>query len=286
LPHPTSSRSSGQLIEQLNYFSGLALDWFFSVIIEGVKYIFGNPGLKELEAFCIDNTLLAFDFDGTLSKLTARPQNAHISGGTEMLLHEIAPLAFTAIISGRAIRDLKKMIPFKPSYLIGNHGLESPTTSSKVVSAAKKVTGQWTKQILADLELGHGIQLEDKAYSLSIHYRLASKRAPKRNQLIKMAEQLSPSPRIILGKYVVNLIPPASPDKGTALLDLMKHAKLDSAIYVGDDLTDEDVFSLSSSKVLGVRVGRIQKSAANYYIKTQSEINRLLSHILFFLKNH
>lgn len=66
----------------------------------------------------------------------------------------------------------------------------------------------------------------------------------------------------------------------------MKHAKLDSAIYVGDDLTDEDVFSLSSPQILGVRVGKFQKSAAGYYIKTQTEINRLLSHILFFLKNH
>lgn len=251
-----------------------------------MKYIFGNPGLKELEIFCGENTLLAFDFDGTLSKLTARPQNAHVSAGTEMLLHEIAPLAYTAIISGRGIRDLKKMIPFKPNYLIGNHGLESPTASSKVSSTAKKVTSQWTKQILAELELGRGVQLEDKAYSLSLHYRLATKRAPKRNQLVKLAEQLSPSPRIVLGKYVVNLIPPGSPHKGTALLDLMKHAKMDSAIYVGDDLTDEDVFSMGSSKVLGVRVGKIQRSAASYYIKTQSEINRLLSHILFFLKNH
>ncbi|MFM8269302.1 MAG: trehalose-phosphatase [Pseudomonadota bacterium] len=251
-----------------------------------MKYVFGNPGLKELEAFCGDNTLLAFDFDGTLSKLTARPQYAQVSAGTEMLLHEISPLAFTAIISGRGIKDLKKLIPFKPNYLIGNHGLESPTTPTKVVSTAKKVTSHWTKQILGELELGRGVQLEDKAYSLSLHYRLASQRSLKRNQLVKLAEQLAPTPRIVLGKYVVNLIPPDSPDKGTALLDLMKHAKLDSAIYVGDDLTDEDVFSLSSPKVLGVRVGRIQKSSAPFYIKTQSEINRLLSHILFFLKNH
>jgi trehalose 6-phosphate phosphatase len=251
-----------------------------------MKYIFGNPGLKELESFCGDNTLLAFDFDGTLSKLTARPQNAQVSAGTEMLLHEISPLAYTAIISGRGIKDLKKLIPFKPNFLIGNHGIESPTISSKIVNAAKKITAQWTKQILAELELGRGVQLEDKAFSLSLHYRLASKRTLKRTQLVKLAERLSPAPRIILGKYVVNLIPPDSPDKGVALLEVMKYAKLDSAIYVGDDLTDEDVFSLASPKILGVRVGKFQKSTADYYIKKQTEINRLLSHILFFLKNH
>lgn len=249
-----------------------------------MKYLFGNPGLKDLEKFCGENTLLAFDFDGTLSKLTARPQKAQVSESTQVLFYAILPLAYTAIISGRGIRDLKKMMPFRPHYLVGNHGIESPTVSSRIVSSARKTTSQWTKQILGSLQLGRGVQLENKAFSLSIHYRLASKRTLKRNQLIALAESLEPTPRIILGKYVVNLVPQDSPHKGTALLDLLKHSKLDSAIYVGDDVTDEDVFLLEKKNILSVRVGKFQKSAARYYIKTQSEINRLLSHILYFLK--
>jgi len=249
-----------------------------------MKYLFGNPGLKDLEKFCEENTLLAFDFDGTLSRLTARPQKAQVSEGTEMLFHAIQPLAYTAVISGRGLKDLKKLMPFRPHYLIGNHGIESPTVSSKIVTRARKTTASWTRQLLACLELGRGVQLENKAFSLSLHYRLASRRTPKRNQLIKLAEGLDPTPRIILGKYVVNLVPPESPDKGSALLELLAHSKLDSAIYVGDDVTDEDVFVLAQKNILSVRVGKFQKSAARYYIKTQSEINRLLSHILYFLK--
>lgn len=250
-----------------------------------MKYLFGGPGLKELEHFCQNNTLLAFDFDGTLSRLTARPQNASVSASTQMLLHEISPLAYTAIVSGRGLKDLKTLIPFKPQYLVGNHGLESPAADPLEIKGAKKITSGWTKQILSRYKFSRGVQLENKAYSLSIHYRLASRRTIMRNQLVHLAQSLEPQPRIILGKYVVNLVPQNSPNKGKALLQLLTHAQLDSAIYVGDDVTDEDVFSMRDSRILSVRIGKIQKSSAQFYLNRQSEINRLLSHILFFLKN-
>lgn len=251
-----------------------------------MKYLFSNPGLQTLEAICQQTCLFAFDFDGTLCRLSGKPDGAQVSASTQMLIQEILPLGLTAIISGRGLLDLKQLLPFQPNFLVGNHGLESPHSSPTLIQSAKNTTHSWLKAIHTDFELYRGVFLEDKSFSLSFHYRTAFKKALARRNILEIAKQLEPTPRIILGKYVVNLVPPNSPHKGVALQSLLEHHQIDTAVYVGDDLTDEDVFSLNDPRVLSVRIGKTPKSSAQYYLNRQSEINRLLSHILFFLKKH
>lgn len=250
-----------------------------------MKYLFSGPGLQQLEVFCRENSLLAFDFDGTLSRLTSHHEQAQVSASTQMLLNEILPLGLTAIISGRGMTDLNTLLPFKPHYVVGNHGLESPVSSPALIKNAKQTTTLWAERIQNEFDLGRGVVIEDKAFSLSLHYRLASRKSLTRNHILKLAESLEPKPRVVMGKYIVNLIPPNSPHKGDALLGLLNLTQLSSAVYVGDDLTDEDVFRMNDSRILSIKIGKTQKSAAQFYLKHQNEVNRLLSHILFFLKN-
>jgi len=249
-----------------------------------MKYIFSSAGLKELESFSKANSLIAFDFDGTLTRHRAPPALPEVKPTTEMLLDQISPLTYTAIVSGRSLRDLKKFVPFKPSFCVGNHGLESPSTHTDLIKTAKKITHDWLSQIESGINSCRGVYLENKTYSLSIHYQKTTRKKQVRKLLLEISNALTPVPRVVLGKNLINLIPPESPHKGIALLQLMKKSNLESAIYVGDDLTDEDVFNLSNPHILGIRIGKIRKSKAPFYLKTQSEIDRLLSHILFFLK--
>ena len=94
--------------------------------------------------------------------------------------------------------------------------------------------------------------------------------------LLEKVAELSPSPRVILGKCVINLIPAGGPHKGVALLELMRKFKKRSAIYVGDDDTDEDVFTLPDEGILTVRVGKKSSSAAQFFLERQSEIRRMI----------
>jgi trehalose 6-phosphate phosphatase len=83
--------------------------------------------------------------------------------------------------------------------------------------------------------------------------------------------------RIVEGKMVVNIVPTGAPNKGTALIALRKRLRCQSAIYVGDDDTDEDVFALASQeRLLGIRVGRSRRSRAAYFLTSQAAIDRLL----------
>ncbi len=83
--------------------------------------------------------------------------------------------------------------------------------------------------------------------------------------------------RVVPGKQVVNLVPLDAPNKGDALLALRDSTGADMAIYVGDDVTDEDVFRLDQpGRLFTVRIGTSKRSAARYFLKQQEEIDALL----------
>lgn len=74
----------------------------------------------------------------------------------------------------------------------------------------------------------------------------------------------------------MNIVPTESPNKGEALLLLLRHAGARRAVFIGDDLTDEDVFRLKNPCVLGIRVGNSSLSEAAYRLSDQNGMGRLL----------
>jgi trehalose 6-phosphate phosphatase len=83
------------------------------------------------------------------------------------------------------------------------------------------------------------------------------------------------------GKLVVNLLPDGAPHKGIALEELRAREGADTAVFVGDDVTDEDVFELDRpGKLLGIRVGQSRSSAAPFYIRNQLEVDALLERLV------
>jgi trehalose 6-phosphate phosphatase len=249
-----------------------------------MKYLFTKTGLRLLESLSFTKTLFAFDYDGTLSKIVPTPDEATVNQTSCDLLRKLHKHAPIAIISGRSINDLKPRLPFKPTYLIGNHGLEGLSKNPKTTLLAAETCKAWKQQLHKNLgrHLKNGINLEDKTFSLALHYRNSHQKRKAKLFLLDVASRIQPSPRMILGKCVINLVPVGGPHKGIALADLMLQADVKSAFYVGDDDTDEDVFALSNMRILGVRVGRKNLSQAKFYIERQSEINRLLQYLVNF----
>lgn len=251
-----------------------------------MRPLFSKDSLVVLESLSFTRTLYAFDFDGTLAKIVRDPNVAKMTKTTENLLHQLSELVPIAIVSGRSIKDLKARISIKPHFLVGNHGLEGIKSENGSLKSAQGLCKSWLSA-LNNIQFESGVAIEDKCFSIALHYRKSRNKTNARSQIKRAIELLDPAPNIILGKCVVNLIPQGAPHKGTALLRLIQISKSNHAFYIGDDDTDEDIFSLpvESGQIMSVRVGRKNKSSASYYIDRQSEINRLIEVLLKFHKS-
>lgn len=225
--------------------------------------------------------LLAFDLDGTLAPIAARPDEAVIPDDIQHLLAVLAVRTTLAIITGRGVRDARRMLWFSPRYVIGSHGAEGLPGDDQNTQAFAAMCQQWSLEIAQSgiRERIPGVLLEDKVYSLALHYRLARSPEDARVSLLQMISSLSPSPRIIEGKRVLNVVPPQAHHKGEALRALLAHAGAERALYIGDDITDEDVFALRLPGVRTVRVEPSGDSAADLYVRRQSDVVLLLRDI-------
>ncbi|MCC2642666.1 MAG: otsB [Nitrospira sp.] len=228
-----------------------------------------------------DAPLFAFDFDGTLARIVQDRRAAVLTQRIRDALYILAIKAPTAIISGRSLSDLRPRVEGIPTHLVGNHGLEGLHTSDRVMHQARDCCRTW----LTTVQKEHrrltraGVEVEDKTYSLTFHYRQAASSQVAREAIFHLAALLSPAPRLVMGKAVVNTIPPGSLHKGSAMLELMHQLNSSSAMYVGDDDTDEDVFSLPDERIVTVRIGKKTTSAAQLYLERQSQVGRLLEYL-------
>jgi len=248
-----------------------------------MQYLLNATGKRRLSRLVTGVApLYAFDFDGTLARIVHERHAAAMTEPVRAALEELSGKAMTAIVSGRSLDDLRGRVNGVVPHMIGNHGMEGLHTSPHVMHQAKECCRAWIKQ----MERFHpelrrrAVSIEDKTYSLSMHYRESSSSLQAKELVVSVTAQLTPLPRLVPGKAVVNVIPPGTPHKGTAVLELMRQLECEAALYVGDDDTDEDVFSLPDERIVTVRIGKKVASGARYYLKTQSEIVHLLESLL------
>lgn len=244
-----------------------------------MDYLLTNKGRENLESHLNGHSLYAFDFDGTLAKIVPNPYAARLGRSVRSWLEALAKRAPTAVISGRSLEDLRFRIGTTVPYLIGNHGSEGCHVVQEDLQQVRETCQGWL-QLIADrfqVELAQsGVLVETKSYSFSFHYRTVDQRHEARALISRIVEELSPSPRIVLGKSVVNVMPPSAWHKGTALLECMRRLGCATALYVGDDETDEDVFGLGDHRILTVRIGKKNTSSARFFLKRQTEITQML----------
>jgi len=247
-----------------------------------MKPLFSNTGLKTFDRFLKQECLLAFDFDGTLVPIVANPDDAHLQPSIFRLLQEITRRFKVAVISGRSLLDLKYRVRLQNVQCVGNHGAEGIARNETEVKMIRESCDRWANGLETALrnENFRGVFLEKKGLSLSFHYRHAIDQSGIRESLFQLLSCLSPRPRIVAGHEVWNVVHPQAPNKGQALLQLLRTHALDHAIYIGDDETDEDVFSLQSDQILGIRVGYSYSSQALYSMDSVHDVAKILQRIL------
>jgi len=235
-----------------------------------VKYLFSGTSLPILTKLARERTLCSFDFDGTLSPIADHPEAAHMRIRTRSLLRRLALLYPCIVISGRARADLLgKLRGIKITRAIGNHGAETET-----VEGSRCFADGWRAALTPELGPVQGVWIEDKGYSLAVHYRHSTQKAEARRKILAAARKLD-NVRVFGGKQVMNLIADNAPNKGDALGAERDRLGCSWVLYVGDDENDEDAFALSGN-VVSVRVGRKIRSHARYYLRNQLEVDDLL----------
>ena len=242
-------------------------------------YLLSEEGQAALKSTASRPTLYAFDFDGTLAAISSDRGAVTLSPCVHAALAELAKRVPCAVISGRALGDLAPRINDAVPHLIGNHGLESPLTPPDVLRQAERICREWMGQVEKDLTEPLkviGVEVENKRYTLTFHYRRAGEAAGIRPMLVSFLDRLIPPPRCLFGKVSVNLLPPGIPGKGEAALALMRHLRQSGLFFIGDDKTDEDVFALKEGLVIGVHVGWDAESRARYCVKRQEETEGII----------
>jgi trehalose 6-phosphate phosphatase len=226
-----------------------------------------------LAHFARSNVLAAFDYDGTLAPIAALPHEASMRVRTRDLFRRVCDSFPTVVISGRAQTDLEERLRGVGVFaIIGNHGIE-PWQARR---AYRRLARGWLAALRRALSGESGVWLEDKRFSVAVHYRQAPALAEARRTIVRAASALEGA-RIVSGKRVVNLMPRDAPTKGAALEMARVMLGCDAAIYVGDDDPDEDVFRLQTkAALLTIRVGGRRNSRATFRLENQRGIDALL----------
>lgn len=248
-----------------------------------MKHLFSETGLARLDGFVKQGMLCAFDFDGTLAPIVAQPDQVRMPDMMRERILALSRYAAVAILTGRGMADMRRHLGFEPAYLVGNHGNEGlPGWEEKARHFIRLCAG-WHAVLRSSLRTDGedaGILIEDKRYSLSVHYRAVPDSAAAAARLLGLFKTLSPVPRVVGGKRVYNLLPQDAADKGWAVEELMRISGAPAALYIGDDVTDEDVFRVKRRDLLSVRVEYSKESAADFFVKEQGEVGQVLDALL------
>ena len=252
------------------------------------------PSFKEQLKY--KNIYLFLDFDGTLTPIRNTPEKAKLSKKTKKLLAILSKTKKfkVAIVSGRSLADIRKRVGLKNIVYAGNHGFEIKGAGIKLHPPIPAIFRRTLDKIKNELEnkisTVKGALLEDKKYSLSLHFRLAKKEDIPRIKAIfnktlfsyLINNQLTAK----AGKKVLEVRPNANWDKGQVVLWLLgkQRSTLNNKailpIYIGDDSTDEDAFKVLKKTGLTIVVGKTKKSLAQYYLYYPSEVIKLLEILL------
>lgn len=189
--------------------------------------------------------LVAADFDGTLSPIVARPDQAYAHPDAAAALGEVASAGYrVAIVTGRPVTDVLRLgsgIADVPGLVIyGHYGMErwvdgettAPEPHPGVEAARREVA-----DIVAAAPAG--VAVEDKVRSVALHTRRAAEPGATLEQLRDAAETLAGRHglEVVPGRYVLELRPPGL-DKGVALRRLVADTGARTVVFAGDDLGD------------------------------------------------
>jgi alpha,alpha-trehalase len=244
----------------------------------------------ELRARLADKTPAVFlDYDGTLTPIVEDYNRAFLPDATRATIAALARHCPVAIVSGRDVATMRRLIGLDTLYYAGSHGFEIGGPKGwhdaleKGIEALPELdlAERELREALADIE-GHAV--ERKRFAIAVHYRRVAAAAVGRlEHAVERVAARHSGLRQGQGKKVLRLQPDVDWDKGHAVLWLLARLGLDRPeilpIYVGDDVTDEDAQVALCERGIGIVVrgeDNARRTAAHYALADPDDVRRFL----------
>ena len=189
------------------------------------------------------------DYDGTLTPIVERPEDALLPAETRAAIERLAALAPVAIVSGRDLADVRRLIGIEGITYAGSHGFDVVLPDGSAHQRGTEFLPALEaaeRDLRARLASVPGAQIEAKTFAIAVHVRrVREELVPDVEAAVAGVAAADPRLRRTGGKKVFEIRPAVAWDKGKALLWLLDVLELGPGVlpvYVGDDETDEDAF--------------------------------------------
>jgi trehalose 6-phosphate phosphatase len=235
----------------------------------------------------LSETAVLLDIDGTLLDLMPTPREVWVPPGLARTLNRLYQRTggALALVSGRSLNDIDLIFAPDVFPAVGGHGAEMRIEGDNdaVAAHAPPLDKELKRRLAAIAKLSPGILLEDKGYSLALHYRLA----PHAEKAIYAAvslirADLPDAPiEVLPGKQVCE-IKHSGFTKASGVRELMTHPpfKGRKPFFIGDDVTDESVFAIMPDlDGIAFSVGRRARGVAGHF-DAPSDVREFLAHLL------
>lgn len=255
--------------------------------LESFEELAGKIGERKIAVF--------LDYDGTLTPIVQRPELAVLSDETRAVVRKLATRCTVAVVSGRDLADVRKLVSIEEIFYAGSHGFDISGPEGWNLQYQQRAEFlPILDQAQSELEQSPGnlpgVLIERKKFSIAIHFRLASDGdlATIESEVDKV-HGAHPELRKALGKKIFELQPDIEWHKGKAVLWLMEKLGIDSPdivpIYIGDDVTDEDAFRTLAQRGVGVVVMETpRETSAHFAVRNPDEVRKLLEKLTVLLE--
>jgi trehalose 6-phosphate phosphatase len=235
----------------------------------------------------LNETAILLDIDGTLLDLMPTPREVWVPPGLSETLTGLAERTSGALamVSGRSLNDIDLIFAPEVFRAVAGHGAEMRLSVGNEADAvhAPPMDKELKRRLAAIAKLSPGILLEDKGYSLALHYRLAPHAEKAIYEAVSLIRADLPNApiEILPGKFVCE-IKHSGFTKATGVRELMKHEPFRGRrpIFIGDDVTDETVFAIMPDmNGLSFSVGR-RAIGVNGHFDAPSDVRAFLARLL------
>lgn len=229
---------------------------------------------------------LFLDLDGTVLDIAETPGGVRADPAVRGLIARLYRRlgGALALISGRRVIEVDRLFPRLRLPVAGLHGLERRDAQGVLhrQPSAPRLVGELRDRLAETARRHAGLMLEDKGFTLALHYRRALRLAGFVHRLVGgLAAQTGGRFRLQPGKRVAELVP-AGRDKGTVLVEFMRESPFRgrTPVFLGDDATDEYGFSVVNRLGgLSIKVGA-GRTRARWRLRDVAEVRDWLESAL------
>ncbi|OAF11424.1 trehalose-phosphatase [Bradyrhizobium centrolobii] len=235
----------------------------------------------------LNEIAMLLDIDGTLLDLMPTPREVWVPPGLSDTLNRLAERTSgaLALVSGRSLNDIDLIFAPDVYRAVAGHGAEMRLSVDNEADDvhAPPLDKELKRRLAAIAKLSPGILLEDKGYSLALHYRLAPQAEKAIYESVSLIRADLPNApiEVLPGKFVCE-IKHSGFTKASGVRELMKHEPFKDRrpIFIGDDVTDETVFAIMPDmNGLAFSVGR-RAIGVNGHFDAPSDVREFLARLL------